>query len=847
MDDVLTSSPLLDWDLLEPIGKGSYGSVHRARLKRVGTLAAIKTIALEDNDNEIASLSQDVVREVETLKKCAHAAVLGYLGAYIFDRKLWLVTELCEGGSVLDVMRQRNAPLDERQVTAVAASSIVALSYLHSQRITHRDVKAANLLLTASGQLKLADFGVSVELTNALATRSTAIGTPHWMAPEVVQEGQYDEKADLWSLGITIIEVAQMLPPHWDVRPVVRVLLRIPSAPPPTLQHPMKWSHHLIDWLKLCLKKEPSERPTAAELSRHALVASVGDAETVILDESATRLKPLLEEVKAAKARAAQSEASSGAGLAGGGETLEPTVVLTAIENVAAATANDDTAEGGTLILERTVLLTSDTTSSSSCSGGSSSNPSSCSSNPTGAAVGSSMGVTTTGLEDSTATCIEAGGTLPRAETASPSVYATAIERHQPVEIGDDPLSSAPASDAAPEAGGTLYATALAQPATVAPTPVRPPRTPGRPLPSRTIAAPAKPHHQPSPQHARIGMNEALRNLTDEDCVRLVLIGMGNDDDYKRVGSPSAHEAAVAELCSQAKVGGLRAVRQIFNSVLIGTDAGPSAPIQQQTLRAGGFVPLKPATISAVLRGLLFGASTDEGIELFGTDGATVESIFGLALGSSFDADVRREASLVLLKLADHPSARAFLRTPEALHGLRLLIRAATGQTGGGGGRARGATNTKRNALELSAVLQLTAAALEPPPPPPSTSSDGESPPPNERVVAEERVEAEERVDVQERVEVEAAEAEAEAEKADVQALARKLLLPLLYKIDVNATDPNSKRVREALEACRQRLDTVAVPVALRAGVQAHLQQGGSPRPGSAKRPSLLARLSGRG
>ena len=228
-------------------------------------------------------------------------------------------------------------------------------------------------------------------------------------------------------LGITIIEVAQMLPPHWDVRPVVRVLLRIPSAPPPTLQHPMKWSHHLIDWLKLCLKKEPSERPTAAELSRHALVASVGDAETVILGRVGDTAQAAARGGQSGQGSCCAGEASSSAGIAGGGETLEPTVVLTAIENVAAATANDDTAEGGTLILERTVLLTSDTTSSSSCSGGSSSNPSSCSSNPTGAAVGSSMGVTTTGLEDSTATGIAAGGTLPRAETASPSVYATAI------------------------------------------------------------------------------------------------------------------------------------------------------------------------------------------------------------------------------------------------------------------------------------------------------------------------------------------------------------------------------------------------------------------------------------
>ena len=185
--DILAQDPEADWELEAVIGKGSYGSVHRARLRRLaGTaaerVAAVKKIALED-DAEISGLSADVVREVEALKACAHPAVISYLGAYIHAKCLWMVTELCEGGSILDVIRTRNAPLGDSQVHAVAACALAALRYLHDVlRITHRDIKAANLLLTSTGHVKLADFGVSVKLTNALATRSTAIGTPHWSA-----------------------------------------------------------------------------------------------------------------------------------------------------------------------------------------------------------------------------------------------------------------------------------------------------------------------------------------------------------------------------------------------------------------------------------------------------------------------------------------------------------------------------------------------------------------------------------------------------------------------------------------------------------------------------------------
>ena len=199
-------------------------------------------IRLAQDDDEIKDLTAQVRREVDTLRKCDSPFILGYLSSHVFRGRLWLMTEFCEGGSLLDSLVLRGAPLSEPQVAAVAAGALCALQHLHEDcRMLHRDLKAANFLLTRDGALKLADFGVSVQLSTTLSKRSTAIGTPHWMAPEVIAEGSYSGLADIWSLGISAIELAVMQPPLWEVRPVLQALFRIPREPPPRLAQPAAW------------------------------------------------------------------------------------------------------------------------------------------------------------------------------------------------------------------------------------------------------------------------------------------------------------------------------------------------------------------------------------------------------------------------------------------------------------------------------------------------------------------------------------------------------------------------------------------------------------------------------
>lgn len=236
-----SSNPLDAYRLIDPIGRGSYGSVYRAETRADGSTVAVKVVPLEE-DSEVQDLTTQVQQEVETLRRCDSPFVLRYLGSYLFKRRLWLVTELCEGGSMLEVLRWQGAPLAEDQIAAVLADAVAALCHLHELKMVHRDVKAANLLLTGRGGVRLADFGVSVQLQSTLSLRSTAVGTPLWMAPEVIKEGSYSSLADIWSLGITALELAEMRPPHWELQPPMRALFRIPTAPPPRLAEPAKWS-----------------------------------------------------------------------------------------------------------------------------------------------------------------------------------------------------------------------------------------------------------------------------------------------------------------------------------------------------------------------------------------------------------------------------------------------------------------------------------------------------------------------------------------------------------------------------------------------------------------------------
>ncbi|XP_055004874.1 serine/threonine-protein kinase 10 isoform X2 [Boleophthalmus pectinirostris] len=232
--------------------------------------------------------------EIDILAKCDHRYIVKLLDAFYHDNKLWIMIEFCPGGAVDATMLELDRGLTEPQIKVVCRQMLEALLYLHSMKIIHRDLKAGNILFMLDGDIKLADFGVSAKNNKTLQRRDSFIGTPYWMAPEVVmcetmKDAPYDYKADIWSLGITLIELAQIEPPHHELNPM-RVLLKIAKSEPPTLDYPHKWSSEFNDFLRRCLDKNPETRPTAAQLLEHPFVNSV------------TSNRPLRELVAEAKA-----------------------------------------------------------------------------------------------------------------------------------------------------------------------------------------------------------------------------------------------------------------------------------------------------------------------------------------------------------------------------------------------------------------------------------------------------------------------------------------------------------------------------------------------------------------
>jgi len=180
--------------------------------------------------------------------------------------------EYCAAGSIADIMCVLDRPLDEEQIAVVCKFTLKGLQYLHnSMHKIHRDIKAGNILLNQRGRAKLADFGVAGHLADASARRMTVIGTPFWMAPEVVREIGYDFKADIWSLGITAIEMAEMNPPHSDMHPM-RAIFLIPSRDPPTLSEREEWSDDFNDFIARCLIKDPEERWSVDQLLKHPFI-----------------------------------------------------------------------------------------------------------------------------------------------------------------------------------------------------------------------------------------------------------------------------------------------------------------------------------------------------------------------------------------------------------------------------------------------------------------------------------------------------------------------------------------------------------------------------------------------
>jgi len=245
------------------LGEGSYGSVYKAIDKRDQQVVAVKVLEMEA-DEDISELEG----EINILKTCKSKYIVSYKGSFQKDGNIWIVMEYCGAGSICDLMAICEKTLDEEQIAVIMKASLEGLDYLHKCKKIHRDIKSGNILLTTEGDCKLADFGVSAELTSTMSKRKTVIGTPYWMAPEVLQSSEYDGKADIWSLAITAIEIAVGEPPHSEVHPM-RAIFLIPNSPEPTLPDPSAWSADFNDFLKTCLNKDPSKRPSAEHLLKN--------------------------------------------------------------------------------------------------------------------------------------------------------------------------------------------------------------------------------------------------------------------------------------------------------------------------------------------------------------------------------------------------------------------------------------------------------------------------------------------------------------------------------------------------------------------------------------------------
>ncbi|XP_047735861.1 mitogen-activated protein kinase kinase kinase kinase 3-like [Hyalella azteca] len=254
--DISRRNPQDEYELIQRIGSGTYGDVYKAKRLITNEFAAIKVIKLEPGD-DFSIIQQEILM----MKDCRHHNLFNWAEIESIHTLLWFLT----------------GPLSERQIAYMCRETLKGLEYLHRVSKMHRDVKGANILLTDAGDVKLADFGVSAQITATLSKRKSFIGTPYWMAPEVAaveRKGGYNHLCDIWAVGITAIELAEMQPPMFDLHPMRALFLMSKSGfKPPTLKDKNKWTPTFHNFLKVALTKNPKKRPPADKLLLHVFVS----------------------------------------------------------------------------------------------------------------------------------------------------------------------------------------------------------------------------------------------------------------------------------------------------------------------------------------------------------------------------------------------------------------------------------------------------------------------------------------------------------------------------------------------------------------------------------------------
>lgn len=325
LDDIDLASlkdPAGIFDLIEVVGNGTYGQVYKGRHTKTGQLAAIKVMDVTEDEEE------EIKLEINVLKKYSHHRnIATYYGAFIKksppgkDDQLWLVMEYCGAGSVTDLVKStKGQSLKEDWIAYICREVLRGLTHLHACKVIHRDIKGQNVLLTDNAEVKLVDFGVSAQLDRTIGRRNTFIGTPYWMAPEVIAcdenpDATYDNRSDLWSLGITALEMAEAQPPLCDMHPM-RALFLIPRNPPPRLKS-KRWNSKFKNFIETVLVKDYHQRPYTDQLLKHPFVKDQPNERQVRI-----QMKDLLDRVK--KHKQAQKQAESEQYPYSGGSDDEP-------------------------------------------------------------------------------------------------------------------------------------------------------------------------------------------------------------------------------------------------------------------------------------------------------------------------------------------------------------------------------------------------------------------------------------------------------------------------------------------------------------------------------------------